>query len=117
MERGQELNQVIRTLPFVERLGVAAELTGSLESATRSGQEHLMNKVLAILRREMLEVEGPFVGTDLACLLDAMSELEHEAGRVAPMPIAFNRQAQLVIAALLRGRCVTISSLAPVAQP
>ncbi|HXJ23496.1 MAG TPA: hypothetical protein VMT03_24995 [Polyangia bacterium] len=96
---------------------MATELTGSLESATRSGQEHLMDKVLAILRREILEVQGPFVGADLACLLEAMSELEHEAGRVAPMPVAFNRQAHLVIAALMRGRSETISSLAPVTEP
>jgi hypothetical protein len=116
METGQALNRAIRTLPFVERLGVAAELTGSLEFATRSGQEHLMNKVLAILRREVLDIEGPVVAADVACLFEAMSELEHEVGRVAPLPLTFNRHALVVIAALLRGR-TTLSSVAPVIAP
>ncbi len=111
------MNRVMRVLPFVERMGVAAELTGSLESATRSGQEHLMNKVLTILRREMLEVEGPLVGADLAGISDAMSELEHEAGRSAPLPIAFNRQALLVIAALLRGGSAALPTLAVGIEP
>jgi len=97
----------MRVLPFTERLSVAAELMGSLELATRSGQEHVMNKVLTILRREMLDVEGPLVAADIVRLFEAMSELEHEAGRVAPLPLAFNRQAHLVIEALLRGRSVT----------
>jgi hypothetical protein len=91
-----------RVLPLAERLGLVSELTQALDLATRSGQEHLMHKVLAILRGELLEVRAPLGGTDLAYLLDAMSELEHEAGRIAPLPNAFNRQARVVIDALLR---------------
>ncbi len=91
-----------RVLPFAERLSVVTELTQALNLATRSGQEHLINKVLTILRREILEVKAPLAGADLACLLDAMSELEHEAGRIAPLPNTFNRHAQVVIDALLR---------------
>ena len=92
----------VRVLPFAERLGIVTELTVALNLATRSGQTHLMNKVLALLRREMLEVKGPLAGADLACLLNAMSELEHEVGRISPLPNAFNRHAQVVIDALLR---------------
>ncbi len=104
MTIGQEVDGGTRVLPFVERLSVAAELMGSLELATRSGQGHVMNRVLAILRRAVLEAEGPVAAADVARLLDAMSELEHEAGRVAPLPTTFNRHAHLVIDALLRGR-------------
>jgi hypothetical protein len=91
-----------RGLPLAERLGLVSELTQALDLATRSGQEHLMNKVLAILRGELLEVQAPLGGTDLVCLLDAMSELEHEAGRMSPVPNAFNRLARVVIEVLLR---------------
>jgi hypothetical protein len=99
---GHEVNIGIRVLPFAERLGVAAELMGSLELTTRSGQGHVMNRVLAILRQEVLGAEGPLAASDVAGLMDAMSELEHEAGRIAPLPTTFNRHAHLVIDALLR---------------
>jgi hypothetical protein len=97
-----EFNGSTRVLPLVERLGVVADLVGSLELATTSGQGHVMNKVLAILRHEVLNASGPFAAGEAAGLLDAMSDLEHEAGRVAPLPLTFNRQAHLVIDTLLR---------------
>jgi len=96
------LPAVVRVLSFADRLGIVTELTVAFNLATRSGQSHLMSKVLGILRREMLEVKGPLAGADLACLLNAMSELEHEVGRISPLPNAFNRHAQVVIDALLR---------------
>lgn len=102
MMTGLELNGGLRVLPFAERLGVAAELMGSLELTTRAGQGHVMNRVLAILRQEVLDAEGPLAAADIAGLLDAMSELEHEAGRIAPLTTTFNRHAHLVIDALLR---------------
>jgi hypothetical protein len=91
-----------RVLSFAERLGVVTELTQALNLATRPGQEHLMNKVLAILRGEILEMQAPFAAAELTSLLDAMSELEHEAGRIAPLPNTFNRHAQTVVDALRR---------------
>jgi hypothetical protein len=100
--RERAATAVARVLPFAERMGVVTELMVALDLATRSGQEHLMNKVLTILRGEMLDAKGPLPGADLASLLGAMSELEHEAGRVSPLPNAFNRHAQVVIDALLR---------------
>jgi hypothetical protein len=93
---------VIRLLPVAERLGVVSELTEALNLATRPGQEHLMHKVLSILRREILDLRAPLFGSELARLLDAMSELEHEAGRIAPLASDFNRHAQVIIDALLR---------------
>ena len=99
-ERGSPA--AIRLLSLAERLGVVTELTQALDTATRSGQEHLMHKALAILRREMLEVRAPLAEPDLTRLLSAMSELEHEAGRIAPLPNSFSRHAQEAIGALQR---------------
>ncbi len=91
-----------RTLPFTERMGVVTDLTVALDLATRSGQGHLMNKVLAILRREVLDVGSPVAGADVATVSNALADLEHEAARVSPLAKAFNRHAQVIIDALLR---------------
>jgi hypothetical protein len=98
----EESRGTVRVLPLAERMGVVTELTEALSLATRPGQEHLMNKVVGILRGEILDVKAPVGEADLACLLDAMSELEHEAGRISPLPNAFDRQARVVVDALLR---------------
>jgi hypothetical protein len=88
------------TMSLAARLSVVDELMGALELVTRAGQQHVMNKILAILRREMLLVAAPFGATDLASLLEAMAELEHEAGRIAPTAAAFNRHARVVTGVL-----------------
>ena len=87
-------------MSLAARLSVVDELMCALELVTRAGQQHVMNKILAILRREMLLVAAPFAAADLASLLDAMAELEHEAGRRAPTAAAFNRHARVVTGVL-----------------
>jgi hypothetical protein len=94
------LRAPVLALSLAARLRVVDELMGSLELVTRAGQQHVMNKILAILRREMLLIAAPFTAANLASLLDAMAELEHEAGRIAPTASAFNRHARVVTAVL-----------------
>jgi hypothetical protein len=60
-----------------------------------------MNKMLLILRREVLQLESPIAAADLASLSNAMTDLEHEAGRFAPTPSAFNRHVEAAIGALI----------------
>ncbi len=93
---------VLRVLPFAERMDVVAELSGALSLATRSGQAHLMSKVLTILRREMRDVTSRLASSDLPLALSAMTQLEQEAGRICPGPNAFNRHARVVVDALVR---------------
>jgi len=90
----------VGAMSLAARLSVVDELMGALELVTRAGQQHVMDKILAILRREMLLVAAPFAAADLASLLDAMAELEHEAGRIAPTAAAFNRHARVVTGVL-----------------
>ena len=85
-----------RALSLAARLSVVNELMRALELVTRAGQQHVMNKILGILRREMLLVAAPVAAAELAPLLQAMAELEHEAGRIAPTAAVFNRQARVV---------------------
>jgi hypothetical protein len=78
-------------------LGVIRELMGTLGLATRAGQEHVMHKMLGLLRTEILRDGLPLTGRQLADVMDALRDLEHEAGRIAPMPAAFNDNARLVV--------------------
>jgi hypothetical protein len=73
------------------RLDAVREILRALETATVGGQQHLMMKVLELLRREALGRER---------LLTALDALAVEAGRLAPDPEAFRVQAAEVADAL-----------------
>jgi len=90
------------TMAFTERLTVVDELMGTLELVTRAGQQHVMNRILSILRGEILSLGLPLATADLASLLDAMKELEHEAGRIAPTAAAFNLHARVITGVLAK---------------
>jgi hypothetical protein len=83
-----------------ERLNVVDELMGTLELVTRAGQQHVMSKILNILRGEILSLVFPLPEADVAALLEAMTELEHEAGRIAPTAAGFNRHARVITSVL-----------------
>ncbi len=84
-----------------ERFAILRELMRTLELGTLLGQQHVMNKMLLILRRELLGLEAPIAAADLASLSNAMTDLEHEAGHLAPTPSIFNRHVEAAIGALL----------------
>ena len=85
------------TNPYLQ---VTCELLGALEQVTRSGQSPLMQKVLDLLRREALLPDLGLGQPEVAAVMGAIEDLEHEAARRAPDPAAFNRRAQVVVAAL-----------------
>jgi hypothetical protein len=89
-------------MPLEDRFGLLKELMRTVTLVTLAGREHLMNKMLSILRRETLRLESPIAASDLASLSNAMMELEHEVGRLAPMPSVFNRHVEIAIHALGR---------------
>ena len=89
---------------FSERLGVVRELIGTLDIVTRDGQTHVMHRVLAILRGEILQADLPLTAPEAVAATDALAELEHEAGRIAPAPRAFNRHAEIVVGILRHAR-------------
>jgi hypothetical protein len=83
-----------------DRLGVIRELMDSLAVVTRSGQDHVMDKVVRILRGEMLREELSLSRLQLGAAMNALTELEHEAGRVTPMPNVFNDSARVLVGLL-----------------
>jgi hypothetical protein len=99
------------TVALAEKLTVVDELMGRLELVTRAGQQHVMNRILSILRGEILSLGFPLATAELASLLDAMAELEHEAGRIAPTAAAFNLQARVITSVLGRSDTSLFSML------
>jgi hypothetical protein len=87
----------VTTNPYLQ---VTCEILGALDQVTRAGQSPLMRKVLDILRREALRPDLRLAQPEVAALMGAIEDLEHEAARRAPDPAAFNRRAQVVVAAL-----------------
>jgi hypothetical protein len=106
----------VNAVSFEERLSVLGELMRALDLVTLAGQEHVMKKILIILRREVLRVESPIAAADLASLADAMTELEHEAGRFVPAPGVFNRHVEVAIGALRR-TAIVVPIVVPLLVP
>src|SRR6185312_16972093 len=92
-------------MPLERRIGIMKDLMRGMALVTLVGQGHAMNKVLVLLRREALRLEPPVAADDLASLSNAMTELEHEVGRIAPSPSTFNQHAQIAMVAI-RGTAV-----------
>jgi hypothetical protein len=81
-------------------LEIAGELMRAMDDATRSGQGHLMHRVLEILRSEALSPDLQSALPEREVIMGELAELEHEAARLAPDPASFKRGAQLVMDAL-----------------
>ena len=82
------------------RLDAVRDILRALETATPAGQQHLMMKVLGLLRHES-PAQDNWVGdqqwSKIAAALDALAL---EASRLAPDAGAFTRQATAVADAL-----------------
>jgi hypothetical protein len=84
----------------VRRLDAVREILGVLETATAGGQQHLMMKVLGLLRREA-PMRDHWVGDQQwHKITNGLDSLAREASRLAPDADAFRRQATLVADAL-----------------
>lgn len=89
-------------LSFPRRLEVIQDLLATLGQATRSGQDHLMLKLVAMLRGEVLQAGLPLTGLEVVAVSDALTKLEHEAGRIAPTVVVFDGEARVIIDVLCR---------------
>ena len=106
-------SKVLAAARFEERFGVLKELMLALDVVPLSGQEDVRDKMLRILRGEGLRLESPIAAADLLSLSNAMTELEHEAGRFAHTPGLFNRHVEIAIGALRRTISVPLSPPRP----
>ena len=84
------------------RLDAVREILRALDTATPAGQQHLMMKVLGLLRREA-PAHDHWVGDQAwSKIAAALDELAREASRLAPDSGAFTRHATAVADALTR---------------
>ncbi len=82
---------------FSEVLEITQELLGSLEDATRPGQLHVMHQVLSILKRQMLSPSLRLSEGQVAAVMAAVTELEHETARNSPNTEVFIGRVQVVV--------------------
>jgi hypothetical protein len=84
----------------VRRLEAVREILRALETATAAGQQHLMMKVLGLLRREAPAGDSWMNDHQWNKIASGLEVLAHEANRLAPDADAFKRQATIVADAL-----------------
>jgi hypothetical protein len=84
-------------MPLSERVGIARELLVSLVDATRSGQHHVMSRVLDILQHDIIRPTVRLTQPQGVAVMEAVTELQHEAARAAPDIALFCVRARLVI--------------------
>ena len=107
------MSKLLAAARFEERFGILRELMVALDIAPVSGRVDARNNILLVLRAESLRLESPIAAADLVSLSNAMTELEHEAGRCAPTPGLFNRTVGIAIRALRRTISVSPSIQGP----
>jgi hypothetical protein len=80
-----------------ERVGLMREMLGAIEDATPGGQRYLMTKLLTLFRHEALDPGARFGARERDVVNRALSDLEHEAARMAPDASAYDRRAQILL--------------------
>jgi len=86
----------------VRRLDAVREILRALETATTGGQQHLMMKVLELLRREAPGRDRWVGDQQWLKITSALEALAQEASRLSPDSDAFRRQATMVADVLTR---------------
>ena len=84
-------------MPRSELIEIARELLDMLTVATRSGQSHLMRRVLDILQPDVNRPTVRLTEPQLSAVLAAVTELQQEAVRAAPDIVRFCLRATHVI--------------------
>jgi hypothetical protein len=83
-----------------DRIDAVREILRGLDTATVAGQQHLMMKVLGLLRTEAPAPDRWVGDQQWSKIARALEGLAHEASRMAPDACAFARQATIVADAL-----------------
>jgi hypothetical protein len=84
----------------LERLNIIGELMDALELVTMGGRVHVMQKVLTILRAEVLLPRLPLTDAQFNLVKDALNVAARETGRIAPLPSVFAEHIRTVVEAV-----------------
>jgi hypothetical protein len=86
-----------RPVPLLGRIRIARELLTVLADATRSGQRHVMCRVLDIVQGDIIRPTVRLTKSQVVAAMAAVTELQHEAARAAPDIALFCARATMVI--------------------
>jgi hypothetical protein len=84
----------------LERLNIIGELMDALALVTMGGRVHVMQKVLKILRAEVLLPRLPLTDPQFNLVKDALNAAARETGRIAPLPSVFAEHIRTVVDAV-----------------
>jgi hypothetical protein len=84
----------------LERLNIIGELMDALSLVTMGGRVHVMQKVLKILRAEVLLPSLPLTDAQFHFVKDALNVAERETARIAPLPSVFADRVRTVVDAV-----------------
>lgn len=84
----------------LERLNIIGELMDALALVTMGGRVHVMQKVLKILRAEVLLPTLPLTDAQFNLSKGALKVAERETGRIAPLPSVFAEHVRTVVDAV-----------------
>ena len=79
------------------QVSVIGDMLATLDTLTTAGQHHVMGKVVAVVRDQVLRA-GPLVSRpDRDVLAGLVEDLEHESDRLSPDPSVFRPRAARLI--------------------
>jgi hypothetical protein len=84
----------------LERLNIIGELMDALALVTMGGRVHVMQKVLKILRAEVLLPSLPLTDAQFNFVKEALKAAERETARIAPLPSVFADRVRTVVDAV-----------------
>jgi hypothetical protein len=84
----------------LERLNIIGELMDALALVTMGGRVHVMQKVLKILRAEVLLPGLPLTDAQFNLVKDALNVAARETARIAPLPSIFAEHIRTVVDAV-----------------
>jgi hypothetical protein len=82
------------------RLNIIGELMDALALVTMGGRVHVMQKVLKILRAEILLPRLPLTDGQFKLVKDALNVADRETARIAPLPTVFADHVRTVVDAV-----------------
>jgi hypothetical protein len=82
------------------RLNIIVELMDALSLVTMGGRVHVMQKVLKILRAEVLLPSLLLTNAQFNSVKDSLNVAERETARIAPLPSVFAEHVRTVVDAV-----------------
>ena len=88
--------------PRAWQLTVVREMLATIETLTAAGQQHIMEKIVVVVREQARRAAPFMIRTDQERLSRLLEELGGEADRFSPNHAAFTRRTEALLESLAR---------------